>query len=120
ELVKTLWASRVLILVITLIVTGIAAAYAFLSTPIYRTSVQLLPPTTSSLVAYNAARQAILSEGPELGGSVAPGQRVRNITPEEVYSVFLRHLNSNSLKESFVEQTYLPALRGVDSSIAAE
>jgi chain length determinant protein (polysaccharide antigen chain regulator) len=113
ELVLTLWSSKLLIILITLIVTGMAAAYAFLSTPIYQTQVQTLPPAPSGLSSYNMANQL---SGPAItavtwsGEKGAPSENsVPPLTPEDAYKVFLRHVSSVSLRQEFFKTTYLPA-----------
>src|SRR5690606_33978316 len=57
ELFCTLWASKITIIIITLACAIIAAAYAFLATPVYQASAQTLPPTSSGLATYNLGSQ---------------------------------------------------------------
>lgn len=114
ELAQKIWASRLLIAVITLIVTCAAAAYAFLSPSVYETQVQTLPPTPSGLASYNIANQL---SGPAIAAittnttAAAPGAEnaVPLLTSEEAYKVFLRHLTSVTLRQQFFNDTYLPA-----------
>src|SRR3546814_12004854 len=65
ELFCTLWNAKWLIIAITFVVSCAAAGYAFLSTPIYETRVQTLPPTPSGLASYNMAKQL---SGPAISG----------------------------------------------------
>lgn len=51
ELACTLWAQKALIIVCTVVITALAAAYAFLSTPVYETEVQTLPPPPPTWLA---------------------------------------------------------------------
>lgn len=105
ELFRTLWKSKLLIATITAIVTCMAAAYAFLSPPVYQASVQFLPPTASDLASYNAASQLT-------GSAITMGDTTTGIdpiTPDDAYKIFLRHLGSYSLRQHFFEQYYLPA-----------
>ncbi|TCT09085.1 LPS O-antigen chain length determinant protein WzzB [Paralcaligenes ureilyticus] len=117
ELVQTLWASKLLIVLTTLIVTCIAAAYAFLSTPIYETQVQTLPPTSSDLASYNMANQL---SGPAVtgvtgntgntgGANGSTDNAVPILTSEESNNTFLRHVASTTLRQQFFTNTYLPA-----------
>lgn len=106
ELVQTLWASKVLIVVVTLVVTCVAAAYAFLATPIYQATVQTLLPTASGLASYNVASQLT---GNAIRGTVsdtAPG--IEPLTSQDAYKTFLRYLNSSTIRQSFFEKYYLP------------
>ena len=97
ELALSLWASRVLICVVTAVVVLLAAAYAFLSTPVYESSVQTLPPPASALSAYNA------------GSQLQKPSTLPVLTPDAAYKTFLRHLSSDSLRTQFFEEVYLPA-----------
>lgn len=99
ELVQTLWNSKVLIVVTTTIVACIAAAYAFLSTPIYETQVQTLPPTAASLANYNI----------DSSYTNAAASAVQKLNPQDIYKTFLQRLASDSTRQKFFEEVYLPA-----------
>ncbi len=53
ELVKNLWAQKLLIILVTLVVTAAAAAYAFLATPEYQVQSVLRPALIKDLDALN-------------------------------------------------------------------
>ena len=112
ELARSLWSSKVLVCTITLLVTAIAAAYAFLSQPVYQSSSQTLPPPASSLASYNAGNQAISND-------VEPEQQTRLpvLTSESAYNTFLRHLGSSSSRTRFFESNYLPAMASSDDQV---
>lgn len=127
ELIVTLWKAKWLILVITLVFTGAGAIYAFVRTPIYETTAQTLPPTSSGLASYNMAHQL---SGPAMtaitGQTWFPRHQdaslldnsVSELTPTEAYAVFLRHLGSASLRQQFFHTVYLPAHPHVKSDSA--
>lgn len=95
DLLVALWAERLLILLITLAAVAGAAAYAFLSTPLYETKSSLLPPRLSDIAGYNVGRaEAELAE----------------FKVADVYGVFTRNLTSESARRSFFRELYLPAL----------
>lgn len=95
DLVKQLWSQKWLIVVCTIVVTALAGAYAFLSTPIYQASAGTTPPRLSDISGYNLGRtEASLSR----------------FTIADVYGVFTSNLLSGSLKRQFFEDTYLPSL----------
>lgn len=108
DLILTLWASRLLILVITLVVFAGATAYAFLSTPVYETQTQTLPPPASGLESYNTAHQM---SGPAAEG-VSQKTRISDaipaLSPGDAYQLFLRHASSVSLRQEFFQGHYLP------------
>lgn len=116
ELACTLWNAKWLIIAITFVVACAAAAYAFLSTPIYETRVQTLPPTPSGLASYNMANQL---SGPAISGVTSyesfvstSDNAVPAITPADAYNTFLRNLSSITLRQQFFTTVYLPAHPG--------
>lgn len=107
DLLRAIWASRLLILLIIILCTGIAAAYAFFTTPTFRTSVHMLPPTVGNLASYNIASQLT---GESVLGTVGEGaEGIEPLKPQDVYRIFLRHLNSNAIRQNFFETFYLPS-----------
>lgn len=105
ELVKGLWGQKWLIAAITALVTVCAAAYAFLAKPVYEVKVSLLPPNLADIAEYN------------LGRSEA---ELKLFSVDDVYSVFIKNLNSESLRMMFFKQVYLPALDAVDKRSAED
>ncbi len=95
QLLGGLWAERLLILLVTLVVGGGAAAYAFLATPVYEAKSSLLPPRQSEITAYN------------LGRSTA---NLPKFTVADVYGTFTRNLTSEATRRSFFKEVYLPSL----------
>lgn len=118
QLAQTLWQSKVLILVITLVVTGIAAGYAFLSTPVYQTTVRILPPTTNDLLSYNTASQLAnggLSNKKNLptGQQHEPLPGFNRLSVEAAYTIFLRNLESTAVRTKFSEK-YTSIAQAID------
>ena len=110
ELICALWSHKILILVCTVVVTCIAAAYAFMATPIYETTVQILPPRVSDLVGYNAATE-LTGDAVKSSASSNPQeaeQGIKTVTPNEAYAIFLKHLASDTVRQEFFERYYLP------------
>ena len=97
ELAQNLWKQKLLISVVTLAVTALAAGYAFLSTPVYESKSSILPPRTADIAGYNLGRS-------ELGFS--------NLTVKKVYSIFTQNLRSEGLRREFFEQVYLSGETG--------
>lgn len=95
ELLRTLWAQRVAIVLITTVVFLCFTAYAFLAKPVYQATATVLPPQISDIAGYNVGR-----------GQVAGFQPY---TVDDVYKVFVRVLNSEALRSSFFNTVYLPA-----------
>lgn len=96
ELVGALWAQKLLIVSVALVVTLAAAAYAFLSKPVYEARVFLQPPTLNGIADFNYGRTRDAELNPYSIG--------------EVYSVFTRNLQGESLRRAFFNEVYLPSL----------
>lgn len=105
DLLVALWGERLLILLVTLVVAAGAAAYAFLSTPVYEAKSSLLPPRLSDIAGYNLGRtEAGLSQ----------------FKVADVYAIFTRNLVSEALKRSFFNEVYLPSLSAAERSKAQD
>ena len=97
ELAQNLWRQKLLISLVTLAITALAAGYAFLSTPVYESKSSILPPRSADIAGYNLGRaEAGLTE----------------FTAAGVYSIFTRNLRSEGLRREFFEQVYLPVETG--------
>ncbi|UHL63232.1 Wzz/FepE/Etk N-terminal domain-containing protein [Paralcaligenes sp. KSB-10] len=119
DIARTLWASKLLILLVTLVVTCIAAVYVFFSTPVYETYVQTLPPTASGLSGYNIGSQltgVAISGITQTNSSAAPPS-IKELSIKEAYNDFLQHLTSNTVRQQFFENVYLPAQRTTTDQI---
>jgi LPS O-antigen subunit length determinant protein (WzzB/FepE family) len=86
ELVENLWKQKVLILLVTVVVTVLGAGYAVLATPQYEAQVDLIPPAPAkiepltSLVLY------------------------KDITSGSILHEFLVQLNSSDLRQQFIAE----------------
>ncbi len=112
ELVQTIWTSRLLIISTTLVMTCIAAGYAFLSDPVYEASVQTLPPTVSDLSSYNLGTQltgaAISGITKQVNAFASLSTGIKELKPEAAYKAFLQRLTSGAIRQQFFDQIYLP------------
>lgn len=120
KLIMTLWASRLLIIIVTLVVLVGAAAYAFLTTPVYETQAQTLPPSASGLSTYNNAHQMT---GPAIEALLDKERITSNAIPmlkaDEAYKLFMRHAASTSLRQALFEEYYLPQAKKRDTNTEA-
>ncbi len=96
ELIEGLWRQKVLIIVTTVIVTVIAVTYALLAKPVYEAKVFVQPPTQNDIAPLNYGR----------GGGTGLGM----LTVKDVYDIYLRNLQSESLRREFFRSIYLPTL----------
>lgn len=91
-----LWAQKWLIIAITLLVTAGAAAYAFLSKPIYEAKLFIMPPTQNQIAELNYGR--------------GKSTELDTYSIKHVYDVFARNLQGESLRQTFFNQIYIPSL----------
>lgn len=96
ELIRALWTQKILIMGIALIAVLAGGTYAFFSKPVYEAKVYLQPPTSNGIADFNYGR----TKEAELSPFVV----------KDVYDVFLRNLQSESLRRKFFEEVYLPSL----------
>ncbi|MCO7634498.1 Wzz/FepE/Etk N-terminal domain-containing protein [Pseudomonas guariconensis] len=96
ELIEEIWRQKVLIIVTTAIVTVIAIAYALLAKPVYEAKAFVQPPTQNDIAQLNFGR----------GGTSG----LNILTVKDVYDIYLRNLQSESLRREFFRSIYLPSL----------
>ncbi|TWC18873.1 MULTISPECIES: LPS O-antigen chain length determinant protein WzzB [unclassified Pseudomonas] len=96
ELVRGLWAQKWLIIGVTLLVTIGAAAYAFLSKPVYEAKLFIMPPTQNGIAELNYGR--------------GKSTELDTYSINHVYDVFARNLQAESTRQKFFNEIYLPSL----------
>ncbi len=95
ELIESIWKEKVLIIIITALVTSLAVAYALLAKPTYQATTVFYQPTASAIQSYNFGRK-------EAGFA--------EYSTSGIYSTFVTNLNSQQLRTEFFEEVYLPSL----------
>jgi chain length determinant protein (polysaccharide antigen chain regulator) len=90
------WHRKSTILGCILICMAVALAYLLTSNPQYESTASVLPPSSNSIVAFNAGR--------------SEDDGVTPFTVDDVYRIFLRNLQSEALRQRFFEDLYLPSL----------
>lgn len=96
ELIRVLWQQKLLIILATFVIGGGALTYAQLATPIYEAKVFVQPPSQNDVVHLNYGRG---------GNTDLPVLEVK-----DVYEIYVRNLQSESLRRRFFQDVYLPAL----------
>lgn len=96
ELIAGIWKHKVLVVATSAIVTAAAVAYALLITPIYEAKVFVQPPSQNDISQLNFGR------GSDTGLSM--------LSVKDVYEIYLRNLQSESLRREFFRSFYLPSL----------
>jgi len=95
-LARGLWGQKWLILAVTLLVTAGAAAYAYLSKPVYQAQLFIMPPTQNGIAELNYGRGKSTELDP--------------YSIKHVYDVFARNLQGESLRQTFFNEVHLPSL----------
>ncbi len=96
ELIGGIWKHKVLVVATFVVVTIAAVAYAFLKTPIYEAKVFVQPPSQNDIAQLNFGR----------GGDSG----LTMLSVRDVYDIYLRNLQSESLRREFFRSYYLPSL----------
>lgn len=95
-LIKALWVKKWIVIGVTLLVTLASAVYAITAKPLYEARIYMLPPTQNDIADFNYGRT--------LRSDLPP------FSVKDVYDVFARNLFSESLRQSFFNNVYLPSL----------
>lgn len=92
-LIFTLWRQKIIVLCFALFGVACAALYTFIAQPIYEAKSFVIPPAQSDIQNLNYGR-----------GGFTP------LTVGDIYSIFLKKLQAESLRREFFKTIYLPAL----------
>ncbi|WP_174958946.1 LPS O-antigen chain length determinant protein WzzB [Halopseudomonas pelagia] len=95
DVAQDLWQQKYLIAVITVAVMLIAVGYAFLATPVYQSTVSVIPPRAADIAPVNLGRERA---------------EIDELDIKEAYSIFTRNLNSQTSRRWFFEERYRPYL----------
>lgn len=106
ELVRVLWRKRLMIIIITLICTVAAGLFAFMIKPAFEAKAMVIPPMTNDIAGFNFGRTT--------DGSLKP------FSVRDVYNVFVRNLQSESLRREVFNAYYLPRLSEAQRSLSQD
>ncbi len=101
EVMLQVWRQRWTVLVIALVITLCACAYAYLAKPIYEVKLRILPPVASDIAELNYGRDKL--------------SNLDVIGVKQVFSVYLQHVRSESVNRTFFQTVYLRSI-GVDAA----
>lgn len=102
EVLRSLWAKKLIILSVIFFAVLAAMVYLFLTKPVYEARVFVIPPTQNGIADFNYGRTAEAELEP--------------YSVKDVYEVFLRNLQAESLRRSFFDEFYLPSLSDAERS----
>ncbi len=102
---RTLWNGKKVILLSTIIAVVLAYIYLLLSPRTYQASALFTAPKLGQVDLYNQGRSAmgISAQNNNTG--------ISYLTASDVYKIFLRQLRSESLRNKFIDEIYIPSLK---------
>lgn len=101
ELAQSIWQEKLSVILVTVLITALAVAYALLAKPVYEATNTLLPPSASAIQPYNQGLIALKDDD---------GAWLTEHTTETVYDEFLKHLHSRQLRNQIMDEFYIPLL----------
>jgi len=96
EFLEGVWRQKLLIVLVTLVVTAVALAYALLAKPVYEAKVFLTAPASSDIADLNYGRTNQTGLEP--------------FTSRKVFDIFIEHLNGETLRRQFFKEVYVPSV----------
>ncbi|RLU05618.1 chain-length determining protein [Pseudomonas prosekii] len=90
----TLWRQKLVVLGGCLLGVLIAIAYLLIAQPVYEAKGFVIPPTQNDIEGLNYGR--------------TPSNRLAPYTVKDVYSIFIKNLQAESLRREFFKDHYLP------------
>jgi len=91
DLWRVLWQRKMIVLGTALAAAIMAVAYALLATSVYKAEAFLLPPSAQNV------------QGLNVQGLNVQGLNVQGYTPEQVYDLFIRNLQSRALRRHYFD-----------------
>ncbi|ORT71894.1 LPS O-antigen chain length determinant protein WzzB [Pseudomonas mosselii] len=96
ELVQGIWRQRLWVALVALSVIGLGLVYALLSPSVYEARLYIRAPTQNEIAQLNFGRGE--------GTGLAP------LSAKDVYSIYLRSLQSEAVRDNFFRSVFLPML----------
>ncbi|WP_283190298.1 Wzz/FepE/Etk N-terminal domain-containing protein [Pseudomonas sp. PMCC200344] len=96
SVLRILWEQKWMVIGVAAITTALAAVYAYTSTPVYEARAYVIPPTQNDIANFNYGRSKEAELSP--------------YKVKDVYGIFVRNLQAESLRRKFYEEKYLPML----------
>ncbi|MEE1922824.1 Wzz/FepE/Etk N-terminal domain-containing protein [Pseudomonas sp. 148P] len=106
DVLGVLWRSKFSILAFTLFGLLCSAVYLFFDRPLYEARVFVLPPTQNGIAELNFGRTREAELSP--------------YSVKDVYDVFLRNLQAESLRREFFSRYYLPSLGDSEKKVTLD
>jgi len=100
ELLQGVWRQKILMAIVTVLVIGLALVYLLLVSPVYEAKLYVLPPAQNDVAQLNFGR--------------GKGTGLEVLSAKDVYSIYLRALQSEAVREKFFRGVFLSTLSEED------
>lgn len=94
--VRAIFRQKLIVIGFTVLGAALAASYAFLTSPVYEAKVFVIPPSQSDISNFNYGRMK--------DSELVP------YTVKDVYDIYTRYLQAESLRLDFFSKIYVPSL----------
>ncbi|PLU85965.1 hypothetical protein CXG45_22760 [Pseudomonas plecoglossicida] len=96
ELLQAVWRQKLWMALVSVSVIGLGFAYVMLVSPVYEAKLYIRPPTQNEIAQLNFGRGD--------GTGLAP------LSAKDVYSIYLKSLQSEAVRDKFFRSAFLPML----------
>lgn len=96
ELVQGIWRQKLWVVMVAIPVIALGLAYVMLVSPVYEAKLYIRPPTQNEIAQLNFGRGE--------GTGLAP------LSAKDVYSIYLKSLQSEAVRDKFFRNAFLPTL----------
>lgn len=96
ELAQGVWRQKLWVGLVALPVIALGFAYVMLASPVYEAKLYIQPPSQNEIAQLNYGRGA--------GTGLTP------LSPKDVYTIYLRALQSEAVRDQFFRNAFLPTL----------
>lgn len=110
ELFQSLWEEKIVIVLVTAVLTALAVIYALTATPIYQAHSSLISPPAAAIQGYNQGRIEAFRNVNKKDDKDTEYSMAKALTVDDVYKTFKKNLTSLRLRTAFFEEVYLPSL----------
>ncbi|WP_414156933.1 LPS O-antigen chain length determinant protein WzzB [Pseudomonas sp. BNK-15] len=102
ELVQGVWRQKLWVGLVAVPIIALGLAYVVLVAPVYEAKLYIQPPSQSEIAQLNYGRGE--------GTGLAP------LSAKDVYSIYLKALQSEAVRDKFFRSAFLPTLTGAERS----
>lgn len=106
EILRGVWKYKVVVLSIFILILAGTVFYLRTAPVIYEAKIRVLPPSLGDIVELNLGRAGVAGLSP--------------LTPQKVYGFFSTQLQSDSLRQAFYQDVFLPSLSAQERGFAQD